>query len=59
MENLEVGQKIRIDYMEGEPQYCGREGVIKFIDDAGGVHGTWGGLALYPHNGDIYTILEK
>lgn len=58
MQNPSIGQKIRIEYMEGEPQYCGREGVVKSIDDIGQVHGTWGGLALRPMDGDIYTVIN-
>ncbi len=41
-----VGDKIRIIEMKDEPQYSGREGVIKFIDSLGQLHGTWGGLAV-------------
>ena len=29
---MQIGDKIRIIYMEGEPQYSGKEGVIKSID---------------------------
>jgi hypothetical protein len=32
--------------MEGEPQYTDREGVVTHIDDAGQIHGTWGGAVL-------------
>jgi len=45
-----VGDKIRITSMD-DPfvhDYEGREGIIKFIDDAGQLHGTWGGLAIIP-----------
>lgn len=52
-----IGDIIRIDYMEGEPQYTGRIGVIKSIDDIGQLHGTWGGLAIIPDT-DKYTVLE-
>lgn len=45
---VKPGDKIRIIKMEGEPQYNGKEGVIEFIDDAGQLHGTWGGCALIP-----------
>ena len=40
------GDKIRIIDMVGESNYTGREGIVTYIDDAGGIHGTWGGLAL-------------
>ena len=52
-----IGDKIRIIYMEGEPQYIGREGVIEYIDDAGQVHGTWGGCALIPAT-DTWVVIE-
>lgn len=52
-----IGDIIRIDYMEGEPQYTGRIGVIKSMDDIGQLHGTWGGLAIIPGT-DRYTVLE-
>lgn len=41
-----VGDKIKIIYMEGEPHYTGKVGVIEHIDDIGQLHGTWGGLAI-------------
>lgn len=30
---VEVGDIIRIDWMSGEPNYCGREGEVRSIDD--------------------------
>ena len=59
MDYPEVGQKICIDYMEGEPQYCGREGIVRSIDDMGQVHGSWGGLALRPKDGDVWHLVEE
>lgn len=50
-----VGDKIRIKFMDGEPNYSGREGVVTYIDDLGGIHGTWGGLALIVEN----DLMEK
>lgn len=50
-----VGQTIEIVYMEGEPQYTGRSGVIKHIDSLGQLHGTWGGCAIIPET-DKYEI---
>ena len=59
----QVGDKIRITYMDGEPQYEGREGVITAIskDPWGDValYGTWGGLAVYESAGDTFVVLEK
>ena len=45
---IKVGDKIRIIRMEGEPQYTGKEGIVEYIDDAGQLHGSWGGLAILP-----------
>lgn len=44
--DIKIGDKIRIIYMDGEPQYTGKEGIVRTIDDAGQIHGTWGGCAL-------------
>ena len=52
-----VGDRIRIIRMAGEPQYSGREGLITSIDDAGQLHGTWGGCAVILEEDDI-EILE-
>jgi len=43
-----IGDKIRIIYMSGEPQYTGKEGIVEYIDDAKQIHGSWGGCALIP-----------
>lgn len=43
---LKVGDNIRIVEMIGEPQYNGKIGTIEHIDDAGQLHGSWGGLAV-------------
>lgn len=58
MENPKVkkGDKIRITYMEGEVDYCPREGVIVHIDSIGQLHGTWGGLAVIPQV-DRYELI--
>ena len=52
-----IGNKIKIIEMSGEPQYSGKEGVIEYIDDAGQLHGSWGGCALIP-GVDSYEILK-
>lgn len=54
----EVGDTIRINYMKDEPQYTGREGVIRIIDDWGQLHGSWGGLAVVPDM-DEFEIIKK
>jgi len=52
-----VGDKVRILFMSGESQYTGRVGIVKFIDDMGYIHGTWGGCALIPGE-DEWEIIE-
>ena len=52
-----VGDKIRIICMEGEPRYTGREGIVQYIDDAGQIHGTWGGCAIIPES-DSWEVIE-
>lgn len=51
-----LGKKILIKYMEGEPRYTNRTGVVTHVDDLGQLHGTWGGLAAIP-NHDLLEIL--
>ena len=53
---VKVGDKIRIIIMQGEPQYTGKEGTVEYIDDAGQIHGTWGGYALIPDE-DKFEII--
>lgn len=43
---VKPGDIIHIYQMIGEPQYSGREGVVRSIDDIRQIHGSWGGLAL-------------
>ena len=33
--NIKPGDKIHINWMNGEPQYAGREGIVRTIDDIG------------------------
>lgn len=58
MDDVKVGDHIKILNMEGEPQYADREGVVTHIDDAGQIHGTWGGCAIIPEV-DTYTIEKR
>lgn len=44
--DVKPGDTVHINWMEGEPQYANREGVVRHIDDMNGIHGSWGGLAL-------------
>ena len=55
---INEGDKILILEMSGEPSYSGRTGVVTHIDDAGQIHGTWGGLALLP-DFDIFLIEKE
>ena len=50
MTRVKVGDKIRIISMEDvrANDYNGKEGVVKYIDSIGQLHGTWGGLAVIP-----------
>ena len=57
MDTIKIGSKIKIICMAGEPQYTGREGIVTHIDDAGQIHGTWGGCAIVPEV-DSYIIIE-
>ena len=58
MDKVEIGDTIRIDYMEGETDYCGRVGKVTFIDDIGQIHTTAGGCAVVPSL-DSFTIIQK
>lgn len=46
LEKIYLNKTIIIERMIGEPHYSGRTGVVTFVDDAGQLHGTWGGCAL-------------
>ena len=58
MDNVKIGDTIKIIKMEGEPQYTNREGVVTHIDDSGQIHGTWGGCAIIPES-DIYIVTQE
>lgn len=55
---IKVGQKIKIMELKDEPNsdYVGRVGTVESIDDAGQLHGTWGGLAIIPEE-DRFIII--
>ena len=57
MEKVKIGDTIKIIKMDGEPHYTDRKGVVTHIDDAGQIHGTWGGCAIIPKV-DEFIILE-
>ena len=44
--------------MEGEPGYDGTTGVVDHIDDAGQLHGSWGGCAVIPEI-DKFEVIEN
>lgn len=54
---IEIGDKIRIQNMVGEPHYTGRVGVVTAIDSIGQIHTTAGGLAL--QSNDQFVIIQK
>lgn len=58
MSNVKAGDTLRIVEMKGEPHYTGKEGVVKYIDDAGQIHGTWGGCAIIPEV-DKFEVIQK
>lgn len=54
---VKIGDKVKILYMEGEPQYSGKEGIVKYIDNMRQIHGTWGDCAIIPEN-DSFEVIE-
>ena len=58
MDKVKFGDTIKIIKMEGEPHYKDRKGIVTHIDDAGQIHGTWGGCALIPEI-DTFVILNR
>ena len=54
---VKIGDKVHIIIMQGEPQYTDKEGTVEYIDDAGQIHGTWGGCALIPGK-DIWEVIN-
>lgn len=53
-----IGKLIVIIYMDGEPHYNGRQGVVNHVDDIGQLHGTWGGLAVNPAL-DKFVVIQE
>jgi hypothetical protein len=54
-----VGDEIVIIEMTGEPQYTDICGQVEHIDDAGQLHGTWGGCALIEGEDNFIVIEEE
>ena len=59
IENVKKGDKIRVICMLGEDEYAGKIGVVEYIDDAGYLHGTWGGLAILPDKDEIEILKNE
>lgn len=58
--DVKIGDRIRIIRLEDRyvgDSYNGREGVVRYIDSMGQLHGTWGGLAVIPEE-DEYEIIN-
>jgi hypothetical protein len=57
-----VGDVIEIIDMVGEPQYCGKTGIVRGVSiDPWGetkIDGTWGGCSLYAEK-DSYRIINN
>ena len=55
---VKSGTRIKITKLDDpfDSTYPGREGEVKYIDDAGQLHGTWGFLAVIPES-DEFVIL--
>ena len=58
MKEIKIGDTIKIIKMEVAPKYADREGAVTHIDDAGQIHGTWGGCAIIPKI-DTYAVLKR
>ena len=56
---VNIGDKIRINYMKDEPQMTGVEGTVKYIDDIGDIHCSEFGLAIVPDCDEIEIIERK
>ena len=61
-----IGQKIKIISLSpnakgipdpAEKEYIGKTGIINYIDDAGTIWGTWGGIGILPC--DNYIINKE
>lgn len=56
--DVRIGDKVRILYMQGEPQYAYKEGYVRLIDDAGQIHLDSCGCAIIPEL-DRYEVIER
>ena len=57
---VSVGDTIRIESLNDpyDHSYPGRTGDVTLIDDAGQLHGTWGGLAVIPGE-DRFSVIKR
>ena len=53
---VKICDKIRIIYMDGEPNMTGAEGTVRLIDDAGQIHCHEFGLAVIPDVDEFEVI---
>lgn len=55
---VKVGDKNRIIFIDGEPNYCSKVGVVERIDDIVQINGSCGGHILIP-GFDQFEVAEK
>lgn len=55
---VNIGDKIKINYMKDEPNYTGKEGTVRLIDDFGQIHCKEFGLAVIP-DVDEFEVIER
>lgn len=51
-----TGKKVRV-VIDDPYRYINQTGIVEYVDDAGQLHDTWGGLAAIPGE-DSITIIE-
>lgn len=56
---MKKGQWLKILYMVGEPRYTGKVGQVESVDSMGQIHGSLGGCALRPMDGDRYALITE
>ena len=62
--NVKIGDTVKIIAMYNpdqgtyETDYAGRVGTVTHIDDAGQIHGTFGGCAIIPEC-DSFVVLKR
>lgn len=53
-----LGKRVKILDMAGEMCYNNKCGTVTHVDDAGQLHGTWGGCAILPEVDEFEIIKE-